>query len=97
MKTLQEFINENINESVINDKIIRALEGKDIDDAEDILKKFGEPEFVDEKIDDGADDNENKYIMLRSYTLKLKNNEELYIRISFGDETREISNIDINK
>lgn len=71
-------------------EIVDALVGQDADDAKDILSRFGEPHFVDEKIDDGDDSGENEYVMMRSYDLN-----HYYIRIFFGDVDRVIGCVDI--
>lgn len=76
----------------IEDKIYDALIGESIDDAKDILSEFGEVSFVDEKIDDGSDDEDDNYVMMRSYDV-----DNLYVRIYYGDNTREIGCVDVEE
>lgn len=76
----------------IKDKIYDALIGESIDDAKDILSEFGEVSFVDEKIDDGSDDEDDNYVMMRSYDV-----DNLYVRIYYGDNTREIGCVDVEE
>ena len=70
--------------------IYDALIGQSIDDAQGILEKFGVTYFVDEGIDDGANGTEDKYVMKRCYDCG-----PLYVRIFYGDRTREITYVDI--
>lgn len=81
-------------EKIENEKweIEDALVGESIDDAEEILSQFGEVSFDDEKIDDGCDEGEEDgYVMMRSYDVG-----DYYVRIYYGDCTREIGCVDVN-
>lgn len=63
-----------------------------IDKAETALSLFGEPRFVDEKIDDGLDENEDgdTYLMMRSYDVGIH-----YVRIFYGDNSGKIGCVDV--
>lgn len=65
------------------------LVDENIDDAEEIMAKYGDVRFVDEKIDDGCDDGEDDYVMMRSYNVG-----EYYVRIYYGNNTGIIGYID---
>ena len=79
-------------EEYVTVKICVALEGEDISDAPDILRQFGKVSFCDEKIDNGCDDEEDEYVMMRSYDV-----EEFYVRIYYGNNTRIISCVDAER
>ena len=74
-------------------KIYKALVGKDIADAEDILSQFGKVRFVDEKIDDGCDEDgsEDEYVMMRSFNVDGK-----YVRIYYGNNTCTIGSVSVS-
>ncbi len=74
-------------------KIYKALVGKDIADAEEILWKFGKVRFVDEKIDDGCDDegSEDEYVMMRSYNVG-----NHYVRIYYGNNSGTIGDVSVS-
>ena len=74
-------------------RIYNALVGKDIADAEDILSQFGKVSFMDEKIDDGCDDeeSEDEYVMMRSYNVGKK-----YVRIYYGNNTCTIGDVSVS-
>lgn len=78
-------------------EICKNLIGRDIDSAEDILARYGELRFCDEKIDEGIDDedSEDGYLIMRSYELTLTDGTDYYIRLYFGDNTRKITSISI--
>ena len=84
---IAEFIEE-----YVSGGIALALEGKDVDAAPDILKQFGEVRFVDEKIDDGCDSDEDEYVMMRSYDAG-----EFYVRIYYGNNTRTVTYVDAER
>lgn len=69
-----------------------ALIGQPIENAEDILHSFGNPGFVDEKIDDGSDGDDDAYVMMRSFRIST-----YYIRLFYGDMTRVIATVGIVK
>lgn len=81
----------------ITSEICNNLIGRDINSAEDILARYGEVRLCDEKIDEGIDDedSEDEYLMMQSYELKLADGTDYYIRIYFGNNTREITDISI--
>lgn len=81
----------------LQDRLNELLCDKSIDDAEGILAGLGRVKFVDEKIVDGSDDPDDDYVMLHSYDLYLKENdqEERYVRIYYGNNTRIIGNVDV--
>lgn len=81
----------------IASEICNNLISRDINSVEDILSKYGELRFCDEKIDEGIDDedSEDEYLMMQSYELTLTDGTDYYIRIYFGDNTREITSISI--
>lgn len=64
----------------------------DIHKAETALSLFGTPKFVDEKIDDGCDDGEDTYVMMRSYDV-----DKYYVRIYYGNNTGVIGCVDIDE
>lgn len=87
----REFTDEDMKDYYGEDDISQALLAKDIDDAEDILSRFGKVKFVDEKIDDGDDgDGEDEYVMMRSYNVGKK-----YVRIYYGNNTGKIGCVDV--
>ena len=87
----REFTDEDMKDYYGENDISQALLAKDIDDAEDILARFGKVKFVDEKIDDGDDgDGEDEYVMMRSYNVGKK-----YVRIYYGNNTGKIGCVDV--
>ena len=73
-----------------------ALIGQPIENAEDILHSFGKPGFVDEKIDDGSDGEDDAYVMMRSFRISTMEGN-YYIRLFYGDVTRVIAMVGIVK
>lgn len=53
-------------------------------------------EFVDEKIDDGSDDDYNEYIMMRSYDIDYKGHS-YYVRFFYGNNDREVGCYEVNE
>jgi len=76
----------------LNVKLNKLLCGKSIDDAPDLLAQFGEVSFVDEKIDDGSDDEGDDYVMMRSYNVG-----KHYVRIYYGDNSRTIGCVEVDE
>ena len=70
----------------------------DIDEAiENLEMVCDEVRFVDEKIDDGCDGCEpDNYVMMRSYDVS-KDNYSYYLRLYYGDVTREIGSMEITE
>lgn len=71
-------------------KLSELLCDKTIDEAPEILEQFGEVSFCDEKIDDGSDDEDDNYVMMRSYDVG-----EHHVRIYFGDNSRTIGCVEV--
>jgi hypothetical protein len=71
-----------------------------MDEVETILdtqqEGFGKDyRFVDEKIDDGSDDEEDPYVMMRSYDFYVEGEEdERHTRFYYGNNTRKIGCVD---
>lgn len=65
-----------------------------IEKAVTALSLFGTPKFVDEKIDDGCDENEDgdTYVMMRSYDV-----DKYYVRIYYGDNSGIIGCVDVEE
>jgi hypothetical protein len=62
----------------------------------DTLTYGGDYRFVDEKIDDGCDNGEDEYVMMRSYDFFVDGEpEEYYVKFYYGDNTLEIGNVDV--
>lgn len=77
-------------------KVEEALrDSEDVESAEEALKQFGEIHFCDEKIDDGCDDPDDEYVMMRSYDLK--GEKSYYIRIFYGNNTMKIGFYDVDE
>ena len=77
----------------------QIVECKTIDEVEvilDTLKDGEDYKFVEEKIDDGcSEDDEDDYVMMRSYDFYLEGDPEGYhVRFYYGNETGEIGYID---
>lgn len=83
--------------TTIEEKIETSLIGTlfDIERVKQTLEKVvGKPaKWVDSKIDDGTDDDEteDEYIMMDSFDCG-----ELYIRVFYGNNSFEITYVDIN-
>lgn len=78
-------------ESGLDSKLNELLCGKSIDEAQDLLEEFGEVSFCDEKIDDASDDENDSYVMMRSYDVG-----EHHVRIYFGNNSRTIGCVEVN-
>lgn len=84
-------------------KLTRSLfDNETIDNVEGIAEREGFiSNFVDEKIDDGIDDedDENEYVMMRSYTFTQKDNSSnrYYARFFYGDVDNIITYVEINE
>ncbi len=82
------------------ERITDALDTSlDLESAETALKKFGTIKFVDEKIDEGIDDEdcEDEYLMLRTYDFVSKDGiEKYYIKLYYGNNTEELTYFTIN-
>lgn len=82
-------------------KLTRSLfDNEDIDNVESIAENEGfSSHFDDEKIDDGIDDedDENEYVMMRSYTFTQKDNSSnrYYARFFYGDVDNIITYVEI--
>lgn len=68
----------------------------DVNDVIECLKIwFDDVKFVDEKIDDGCDDEgEDTYVMMRSYDIK-KGDKLFYLRLYYGDCTMTVGSFDL--
>ena len=69
-----------------------------LEEAEDALEKFGTIKFVDEKIDDGLDDDcEDEYLMLRCYNLYPTDTslKSCYVKLYYGNNTMELGTFDV--
>lgn len=70
-----------------------------IEDIEDVVREldgFQGLETVDEKIDDGCDDDSgNTYVMMRSFDIDYKG-ETFYCRFFYGDGDRIIGSFDVD-
>ena len=89
---LLDKVEASIDEGVDEITIYKALVNKDIIDAEDILSQFGKVTFVDEKIDDGCDEegSEDEYVMMRSFNVGYK-----YVRIYYGNNSGTIGDVSV--
>lgn len=85
----ERMLKENHDED-IRSQITSALVGNPIDKAPELLGAYGNVSFIDEKIDDGCDDPEDNYVMMRSYDVG-----DLYVRLYYGDVTRTIATVDV--
>ena len=76
--------------------LIASLEDSDVDEVVDMLKAHGEVKFVDEKIDDGVDDDESEdeYVMMRSYNLTTPDGHKFYIRLYYGNNSYKFTAYD---
>lgn len=76
--------------------LISNLEESDVDTVVDMLKFYGDVRFVDEKIDDGVDDDEceDEYVMMRSYDLKTPDGHKFYIRLYYGNNSYKFTAYD---
>ena len=77
---------------------IRAIcEGIDISEVEDMLGANGiEAHFVDEKISNGIDDEEDEYLMMRSFNVFI-DGKRYYCRFFYGNNTYVIVDMEIYK
>lgn len=84
----------------IEDEIDSLLntDGLDVDDAEEKLQTLGKLRCVDEKIDDGIDDEEceDEYVMMRLYELHSKDGV-FDIRLYYGNNTFEVTYHTVDK
>jgi hypothetical protein len=78
------------NESIYGvEDIYDMCMGKDIDEAEEILRKnFNNVRFCDEKIDDGLDD--GGYLMMSSFDV-----DGHYVRLYYPDDDYIITDVDV--
>lgn len=82
-------------------KLTKSLfDNETIDNVEGIAEREGFiSNFVDEKIDDGIDDEDdgNEYVMMRSYTFTQKDNSSnrYYVRFFYGDVDNIITYVEI--
>lgn len=86
-------------DDIITEETIYAAcnEGDDINDVVDRLEQLGNLKFVDEKIDDGLDEDcEDEYLMMSSYTLST-DNQDFYIRLYYGNNTHTLSCAFVNE
>jgi len=85
-----------ISNEILERVIDRITVGQDIDEAVENLEMVCDSvKFVDEKIDDGCDESEeDSYVMMQSYDIS-KDNYNYYLRLYYGDVTREIGSIEI--
>lgn len=82
--------NENINENVFEaEDIYDMCIDKDIEDAEDILRKnFTNVRFCDEKIDEGLDD--GVYLIMKSFDV-----DDHYVRLFYPNDTYIVTDVDV--
>lgn len=82
----------------VKEKVKDALmELEDIADADEVLCQFGKVEFVDVKIDDGLDDDgEDKYLMMRAYEVCFNEDDSIYVRLYYGDNSRKITSYEFD-
>jgi hypothetical protein len=82
--------NENINENVFEvEDIYDMCIDKDIEDAEDILRKnFTNVRFCDEKIDEGLDD--GVYLIMNSFDV-----DDHYVRLFYPNDTYIVTDVDV--
>lgn len=76
----------------IEDKLVEC---DYLDEAEDCLKTLGELYFCDEKIDDGCDEGEDEYVMMRSYDLDTEG-QKFYVRLYYGNYTTELWSFEVS-
>lgn len=85
---------------VERDLIEEGLKSADtLDEFEELLDVYGEKSLNEEKIDDGIDDEstEDKYLMMRRYTLKVKDYRKAFtIRVYYGDVNETIGLVEIS-
>ena len=76
--------------------IMRNIIGRDINNAESVLSRFGKVKFCDEGYDDAIDDQdcEDKYVMYRSFDLTA-DNKEYHIKFYYGDQSRCVGSYQI--
>lgn len=80
----------------VDASIRKIYSDRDVDEVKsDIESMFGEMKFIDEKIDDGCDDDEDdNYVMMRSYDFTYKG-VDFYIRLYYGDCTGLVGSYDL--
>lgn len=80
--------------TALYDKLDTALRWADyLPQAEKKLERYGTLQFVDEKIDEGIDDDDtdDEYLMMRSYDFVSKDGtEKYYIKLYYGDKSEEL-------
>ena len=70
------------------------FEGTNIDDVKETAKNNGmTARYVDEKIDDYLED-EDDYLIMESYDMT-KGNKTFYVRLYYPQSTGEISDVDV--
>ena len=82
--------------TVCTEDLIRAIcEGIDISEVEDMLKTNGiETCFVDEKISNALDDEEDEYLMMRSFEAFFQG-RRYYCRFFYGNNTYVVTYMEI--
>ena len=76
--------------------ISKAVLDHDINEAVSNLREaFDDVSFVDKKIDNGCDDSEDDYVMMRSFDIS-KGTFKGYLRLFFGDQTRTVACYDLS-
>lgn len=77
----------------IEDKLVEC---DYLNEAENCLKALGELHFCDEKIDDGCNEGEDEYVMMRSYDLNV-GRQKFYVRLYYGNNTTELGTFDVSQ
>ena len=97
MKNIREYLFEG--KTIDIKKLEKELgKVKDIDDAEILLKKYGDVRYCDEGIDDGIDDDdsEDEYLMYKSFDVS-DGKKSYHITFYYGNNTFEVTDYRINK
>ena len=72
------------------DKLLNCENMSNVEEILDTQVSGEDYDFVDEKIDDGCDDDEDdEYVMMRSYNFFVEGTTH-YVRFYYGDNTWEI-------
>lgn len=72
--------------------IMHNIVGRDINNAESVLSRFGKVKFCDEGYDDAIDDqdSEDNYVMYRSFDLTADNKKRCHVKLYYGDQSRRV-------
>ena len=95
MKNIKEYVTESLNVKKLEKKLGKV---KDVDDAEEILKKYGDVRYCDEGIDDGIDDDdsEDEYLMYKSFDI-FDGKQTYHVILYYGNNTFELTDYRINR